>query len=119
MSQEFKEISIKQKAYTITNVSAVDQLDLLQRIGAVSSICKDNIDNIDTIIGVLISEYITKEDLFWIQETLSQSIREKGKEHAVSINDFTGSIFGYMEIIAHAIKFNLSDFFTYLRNEKQ
>jgi hypothetical protein len=119
MSQEFKDITINKKIYSITNISAVDQLDLLHRIGAISSICKDNIDNIDTIIGVLISEYITKEDLFWIQETLSHSIREKGKEHTISINDFTGNIFGYMEIIANAIKFNLSDFFTYLRNAKQ
>lgn len=119
MSQEFKEIIINNKSYVIFNSSAIDQFDILKILGANCALCGSDINNIDTIVGVLLSEAVSKENLAKIHETLSISIREKGKDYPISINDFDTNIFSYYQLIAESIKYNLSDFFTYLSDAKK
>jgi len=118
MSIKTKEVFINNKTYILSNASAIDQFDIVKTLGASFALNYENVNNIDTIIGILLNELLDKQALFNIQEILSQSIEEKGKNYKISIKDFTGEIFSFYRLIAESIKFNLSDFFTYLSSLK-
>ena len=112
-------VVVNEKRYHYGQVSAEEQLDLYQEIGArLLSTCvsaqKDKID-VGILHGMLISA--PKGTITHIADIVLTKCVEEGKKEHVTIKDFQGDINNYVRLVCHGLIVNLADFFTFIENQ--
>ena len=112
---EIQSVDVGGIQYNVAPASAVKQKKLLNLIGgrlSIKSVHNEGDMNPDVILGLLLT---LDESLFDdVAGIVLVQTFQHGNETPVTVRDFQGRITDYFLLVAHAIKVNLDDFFTYL-----
>lgn len=110
-------VKVGKNRYTIVELSAFDQVKLLERIGGAITARSVGVKEInkELIAGVLLG---MKDIASFGDEVLYKTIKA-GDKNPVEVGGFQGKMGEYLELVAAAVEVNLKDFFTYLQSAKQ
>ncbi len=115
-----KQISINGVQYNVGQISATDQLKLLNSFGSKLVLVKGSTEvdiDIDFLIGCLIS--LDETELTHIQDLLVPKIYKHGdNDSCIDISLFQGNIVNFVRLLAESVRFNLADFLLYLDSTK-
>lgn len=110
--------------YNIERASAVAQKSLLMLIGSRLTIVNANpkspadaIASNEMLVGVLMS--LGESDFDKVASLVLPKIIKHGEETPITIDSFQGDLMSYMYVVAEAVRENLSDFFTWLKHQKE
>lgn len=115
---QVKQVVVGGTTYNIVQASAVQQKSLLLLLGGKIAFnsASGGVKEIDAdiLVGALITTPEPQFDQI-AALALGQVVKHgDASGQQVTIDDFQGSIIGYVQLLAGAIKENLDDFFTYL-----
>ncbi len=114
-----KIVEVSGKKYHYGQVSAEDQLDLYQEIGArllanCASALKNEID-VNLLKGLLLSA--PKGTIKHIADIVMTKCFADGSKVPVNVEDFKGDIDGYVLLTCHGLMVNLESFFTSIESQ--
>ena len=118
MSQ-IRAITINDVQYNVAQASAVEQKKIMLHIGAKIAFnsAATNAQQIDSnmVFGLLMT---LPESMFdEIAGVVLRKAYKAGSDTPVTLADFQGGMTGYFKLVAEAIMFNLSDYFTWLDSD--
>lgn len=121
LMKQTNQVNVGGVDYNIGQVSAIEQLKLLNEFGSKLVFIGDKIKqeikiDIDVLVGCII--VLEENELQSLQNLLVYKIFKNGDSKNIDISNFQGNILNFVKLIAEAIKFNLSDFLDYLDNTK-
>lgn len=111
------EIKLGKTQYNLCEASAPDQQKLLSFVGGravMASAQTGEPMSVDNIVGMLIT--LPQESFDAVADIVLYKTIKKGAESPVDVYEFQGRMTDYYLLIAHGIKANLDDFFTYLQS---
>ena len=115
-----KEVTINGNSYHIGQASAKMQKTLLTLAGPVCAMNATTADvpeiDVPFLKGVLIG--IGEDKLDKITSIVFSKTFKAGEDRSLDIGDFQGRMSEYLELVAHGIKANLQDFFTWLDEDR-
>ena len=110
--------------YNIERASAVAQKSLLMLIGSRLTIINANpkspadaIASNEMLVGALMS--LGESDFDKVASLVLPKIFKHGDQTPITIDSFQGDLMSYMYIVAESVRENLSDFFTWLKHQKE
>lgn len=110
--------------YNIERASAVAQKSLLMLIGSRLTIVNANpkspadaIASNEMLVGVLMS--LGETDFDKVSSLVLPKIIKHGDDKPCNIDSFQCDLMSYMYVVAEAVRENLSDFFTWLKHQKE
>lgn len=114
------QVDINGETYNVGYAKAKQQKTLLTLVGAICAYNSSAADIVEIDVkflrGVLLS--LGDEKLTKVEEIVFAATMKDGETTSVTINHFPGQMAAYLELVAHGIKHNLQDFFTYLDEER-
>ena len=112
-------IKVGKTTYSVMEASAVDQRELLTIVGRIVAFHKANseIESIDADLLVGSMMTMSNEIIAKIDDLVLGSVVDD-QDITVDVKTFQGRMSEYMQLLAHAIKINLDDFFDYLPSGK-
>lgn len=115
-----EQVTVGDKTYNITQVVAKEQKRVLTMIGAMCAINAASADSVTIdmpfLRGVLLA--VGDEKIDKLESILFPRVFIAGEDHPVTIDSFQNNMAGYLSVLAHAIKFNLEDYFALLDEER-
>lgn len=124
MTQVFSITTPSNTQYNVERASAVQQKSLLMLIGANLTLINANpktpaetIESDEMLVGALMS--MGESNFDKISAIVLHKVVKHGDDKSTDINSFQGSMMDFMYLTAGAVRENLSDFFTWLKHQKE
>lgn len=117
MTGQVKTVKIAKRSYNLVQATAINQKELLLLVGgAISFRSASTRSHVDTAFlrGALLA--LDQVSLDKVSSIVLTDGVETGTTEQITVEDFQGRIFSFMELVAEGVAFNLDDFFTYLNS---